>query len=126
MVIEVRDSQSQKAALPIYLTLGGILIEARDLHNWKAFSPISLILCGMVTEAKFEQPKKAPSPMLVTPSGIVTWTRFVTIAQLESRVLVHIALPTVNPFVYIDDSVRLIPKPLSFFEGIFVEICKIG
>ena len=54
IVIEVKASQSEKAALPIEVTLLGIVIEVKEQPQ-KASSPIEITLLGIVTDVKVLQ-----------------------------------------------------------------------
>ena len=47
MVTDVRPVQSEKANLPIDVTLLGMVTEVRPLHPWKAYVPIVVIPSGI-------------------------------------------------------------------------------
>ena len=66
-----KDSQPEKAPLPMLVTLSGIVTLVKEEHFKKAQPPILLTLFGIVMLFKEEQPVKAKSPMLLTLSGIV-------------------------------------------------------
>jgi hypothetical protein len=50
MVIEVNGSHSQKAHLPIEVTLFGIVIEVNEESNWKVKSAIDVISSGVLNQ----------------------------------------------------------------------------
>ena len=52
------------------MTLFGMVIDVKEEQWEKAHLPIFVTLSGMVTENK-EQRENAPSPIIVTPSGMV-------------------------------------------------------
>ena len=71
MVIDVRESQQEKALLPILVTLLGMVIEVRNLQPEKALFPIFITPFPIVTELSNSQSSKASSPILVTLLGMV-------------------------------------------------------
>ena len=59
IVMEVREVQPLKAALPMYVTESGIVMEARELHPPKTPLLISVTESGIVMEAREVQSLKA-------------------------------------------------------------------
>ena len=91
IVIEVRDSQPEKALFSMLVTLLGIVIEVRDLQYWKALSPILVTPLGIVIEVRDLHHEKALSPMLVTPLGIMICRLLdqqdITFSSVEYKIL---------------------------------------
>ena len=68
-----KDSQPEKAPLPMLVTLSGIVTLVKEEHFKKAQPPILLTLFGIVMLFKEEQPLKALSSIILTLFGIVTF-----------------------------------------------------
>ena len=75
IVIVVRLLQYPKATSPMLVTLSGILMVVRPLQSLKAVAPMLVTLSGMVIEVRLLQPKKAALPIVVTPLGILMAVR---------------------------------------------------
>ena len=80
-----REEQSKKVALPIVVTLSGIVMAAREEHPEKALSPIVVTPSGMVMAMREEHSLKAYSPIVVTP--------FAKVTSVSSRSFTKLSLP---------------------------------
>ena len=88
MVTEVKLVQSEKAPLPILVTLLGMVKEVSLVHPEKAEEPMLVILLGIVIEARFVHPEKAEEPMLLT-WGISRCSIFVPLNALSGMVVME-------------------------------------
>ena len=67
IVMQVRESQPQKAPSPIVVTLFGIFMLVRDLHHPKTLFPIVVTLFGIFMLVRKSHHSKALSPITFTP-----------------------------------------------------------
>lgn len=82
------EEHNKNAALPMPVTLYGMVISVKEVHPWNAASPILMTLSGMVKPGKEKHCINAAFPILASPFDRVTLPKEVHVLNASLPMLV--------------------------------------